>query len=396
MPTQRATSTLPDPATPADLFVNPSARLNEAAPAIAPPALTGLTGPTRPVHAPGSLLSVLDLSLAEIAAILATATTLENEDPLKRMLRLQKRRVALLFYESSTRTRTSFELAAKGLGADTTLISSLSSSIEKGESLHDTGLTLRALGAELIILRHLSSGAPYLLARSTGLPVINAGDGMHEHPSQALLDLRTMLARLPGLATKTIDERTLAGVTVAIVGDIRHSRVARSNALLLPRLGARVLLCGPAALLPDVAVEIGPGVEIERDFDAALRRCDAVMMLRIQAERLAGLEVDLEAYKVSYQANAERMAAHAPRALVMHPGPMIRGLEITSEVADGPQSAITEQVRHGVAIRMALVERALSGGPAALGPAKTARQAAAAPNQKPAVKKRAAKKGGRS
>jgi aspartate carbamoyltransferase catalytic subunit len=326
----------------------------------------------------GSLLTVLDLNLTDVGHILERATLLEREDPLKRMLRLQKRRIALLFYESSTRTRTSFELAAKGLGADTTLVSSLSSSIEKGESLKDTGITLRALGAECIILRHLSSGAPWLLARSTGLPVLNAGDGMHEHPSQALLDLRTILAHLapgrgPGsgliVASSTggtaagswpIDENTLKGLTVTIVGDIRHSRVARSNALLLPRLGARVLFCGPRELLPDVATEIAPGIEIERDFTAALRQSQVVMMLRIQAERLAGLELDLEEYKSSYQANAERIAAHAPDALILHPGPMIRGLEITSEVADGPYSAIAEQVRHGVAIRMALVDRALA------------------------------------
>src|SRR5271169_1178008 len=174
----------------------------------------------------GSVISVLDLSIAEIGEILSLATLLENEDPLLRMKRLLKRRVALLFYESSTRTRTSFELAAKGLGADTALISSQSSSIEKGESLKDTGITLKALGAECIILRHLSSGAPYLLERETGLPVLNGGDGTHEHPSQALLDLRTMLAHLRCGITD-VSDTTLSGVTVAIVGDILHSRVAR-------------------------------------------------------------------------------------------------------------------------------------------------------------------------
>ncbi len=311
------------------------------------------------VH-PGSLISVLDLDHQEISSILAAASLLEREDPLERMHRLHKRRVALLFYESSTRTRTSFELAAKSLGADTALISSQSSSIEKGESLKDTGITLRALGAECIMLRHLSSGAPYLLARSTGLPILSGGDGMHEHPSQALLDLRTMLTRLFGPEKATaVEPETLKGLTVSIVGDIFHSRVARSNALLLPRFGARVLLCGPSALLPDVAASIGPGVEIERDFDRALQQSQVVIMLRIQAERLAGLHLDLEQYKSRYQANAERMATHAPNALLLHPGPIIRGLELTSEVADGPQSAIEEQVRHGVAIRMALLARAL-------------------------------------
>jgi aspartate carbamoyltransferase catalytic subunit len=301
---------------------------------------------------------VNDLTLETVSEILAQARVLEQEDPLKRAKRLAKRRIALLFYESSTRTRTSFELAAKGLGADTTLVSSLSSSIEKGETLKDTGLTLRALGAEAIILRHPSSGAPWLLERETGLPVLNAGDGMHEHPSQALLDLRTMLAHLrPGVETVTAD--TLAGVTVTIVGDILHSRVARSNMLLLPKLGAKVILCGPKELLPELAAQAGPGIEIERDFVKAISQSQVVMMLRIQAERLAGLQLDLEEYKASYQLTEERLAAHAPKALVMHPGPIIRGLELTGEVADGPQSLILEQVHHGVAIRMALVARAL-------------------------------------
>ena len=234
-----------------------------------------------PLH-PGSLLSVEDLSLADVSHILTRATALENMDPLLRDRILAKRRVALLFYESSTRTRTSFELAAKGLGADTALISSLSSSIEKGETLKDTGLTLRALGAETIILRHSSSGAPWLLEASTGLPVLNAGDGMHQHPTQALLDLRTMLAHLrPGVETVTAE--TLAGVTVTIVGDILHSRVARSNMLLLPQLGARVLLCGPKELLPDLAAQVGPGIAVERDFLAALGQSQVMIMLRIQA-----------------------------------------------------------------------------------------------------------------
>ncbi|MGA2537331.1 MAG: aspartate carbamoyltransferase catalytic subunit [Terracidiphilus sp.] len=334
---------------------------------------------------PGSLLSASDLSLEAISHLLARATALENQDPLTRDRILAKRRVALLFYESSTRTRTSFELAAKALGADTTLVSSLSSSIEKGETLKDTGLTLRALGAEAIILRHNSSGAPWLLEAETRLPVLNAGDGMHEHPTQALLDLRTLLAHLdPFTRTVILSDRsaaqgvegpasrpptpatidqvtpdTLAGLTITIVGDILHSRVARSNMLLLPRLGARVLLCGPKELLPDLAAQIGPGIEIERNFEVALRQSQAVMMLRIQAERLAGLQLDLEQYKASYQLTGQRLATQAPEAIVMHPGPIIRGLEVTAGVADGPQSVILEQVRNGVAIRMAVVERAL-------------------------------------
>jgi aspartate carbamoyltransferase catalytic subunit len=340
------------------------------------------------------MLSVLDFSLEELSHILARATVLENMNPLERARILAKRRIALLFYESSTRTRTSFELAAKGLGADTTLVSSLSSSIEKGETLKDTGLTLRALGAEAIILRHPNSGAAWLLEAETRLPVLNGGDGMHEHPTQALLDLRTMLAHFDSSTKSFPSERnnysvilsdrsvakevegpavpfaqqpihqvtaeTLSGVTVAITGDILHSRVARSNMLLLPRLGARVILCGPKALLPDLAAQAGPGITIERNFEAALAQSQIVMMLRIQAERLSGLQLDLDEYKAAYQLDGRRLAAFAPKALILHPGPIIRGLEITAEVVDGPQSAILEQVRHGVAIRMAVVERALT------------------------------------
>jgi aspartate carbamoyltransferase catalytic subunit len=312
------------------------------------------------------LLTVSDLTVTEIAEILAATDRIERMPGADRARILAGRRIALLFYESSTRTRTSFELAAKSLGAMTTLVSDKSSSIEKGESLKDTGLTLRALGAECIILRHSNSGAPYLLARATGLPVLNAGDGTHEHPSQALLDLRTMLTRLPGVNAGKIDAKTLAGVTVMITGDILHSRVARSNAMLLPRLGAKVVLCGPKELLSEDALGLassldGGGVEIERDFDKALRRADVAMMLRIQRERLAGLELNLADYIARYQLNQERLAT-APHVLVMHPGPMIRGLEIADEVADGPNSAIEEQVRHGLAVRVALLARALSAG----------------------------------
>jgi aspartate carbamoyltransferase catalytic subunit len=308
--------------------------------------------------AAGSLLTVEQLSVADVAAILASTARLERMDAAERARVLVGRTIALLFYESSTRTRTSFELAAKSLGATTTLVSDKSSSIEKGESLKDTGLTLRALGAEAIVLRHPSSGAASLLARVTGLPVLNAGDGMHQHPSQALLDLRTILLRL-GRDASTVDAKTLDGVTLAIAGDILHSRVARSNAMLLTRLGARVVLCGPPELLPESALGMGAGVEIERDFDRALARADVVMMLRIQKERLAGFDLDLAEFMERYQLNAQRLAGIAPHGLVMHPGPIIRGLEITGEVADGPQSAIEEQVSQGLAVRRALLVRAL-------------------------------------
>jgi aspartate carbamoyltransferase catalytic subunit len=313
------------------------------------------------VH-PGSLVSVVALDVEEISRLMRLAYELDTASVKKRARQLEGRRAALLFYESSTRTRTSFELAAKQLGATTTLVSDKSSSIEKGESLKDTGITLRALGAECIILRHAASGAAVMLARFTGLPVLNAGDGSHEHPTQALLDLRTMLAHgLGGVNALQgkISATTLAGKTIVIAGDILHSRVARSNALLLPKLGAQVILCGPEALLPETAAEIGPGVRIERDFNTALKQADAVMMLRIQKERLAGLELDLAEYIAGYQLHQERLAAYAPKALVMHPGPIIRGLELTAEVADGKQSVIEEQVHHGVAVRMAALVRAL-------------------------------------
>ncbi len=312
-------------------------------------------------YAAGSLLSIGDLAVAEVSAVLGLTARLETMSLAERAELLAGRRIALLFYESSTRTRTSFELAAKSLGATTTLVSDKSSSIEKGESLKDTGLTLRALGAECVILRHPASGAPFVLARETGLPVLNAGDGMHEHPSQALLDLRTILTRL-GMDASRVDAGSLRGITVVITGDILHSRVARSNAMLLPRLGAKVLLCGPEKLLPEDALGLGEGVEIVRDFDAALKRAQVVMMLRIQKERLAGVELDLGDYIARYQLNGERLVACAPKALVMHPGPMIRGLEIAGDVADGPNSAIEEQVRHGLSVRSALLVRALGVG----------------------------------
>lgn len=308
----------------------------------------------------GSLISVAELSVGAVARVIELTTRLEAMAPAEKARLLAGRKVALLFYESSTRTRTSFELAAKSLGATTTRVSDKSSSIEKGESLKDTGLTLRALGAECIILRHPSSGSPYVLGRATGMPVLNAGDGMHEHPSQALLDLRTMISRL-GLQEKAVDAELLKGVTVTITGDIRHSRVARSNAMLLPRLGAKVLLCGPPELLPEEAATLSEGVEIVRDFEAALAKSQVVMMLRIQRERLAGLEVDLTAYIERYQLTEDRLKRLALEAVVMHPGPMIRGLEIQGEVADGAQSAIEEQVSHGLAVRTALLVRALGG-----------------------------------
>jgi aspartate carbamoyltransferase catalytic subunit len=301
-----------------------------------------------PAAAAGSLLDLEHLPTPDITDILKSARRLSRtpREMLSRML--PGRRVALLFYEPSTRTRVSFEFAAKNLGAITSLVTTANSSIEKGETLADTGTTLEAAGAEAIVIRHPSSGSAGLLARRVRVPVLNAGDGMHEHPSQGLLDAYTILEH----------KKDLRGLRVVITGDILHSRVARSNAHLLTRFGARVILCGPQALLPESARALAPGVHLERDFARALRGADVVMMLRIQRERLSGLNLDLDEYVAGYQLTAERLQLARKDAVVMHPGPMVRGLEITSEAADGPNSVITEQVRNGVLVRMALLLRA--------------------------------------
>jgi len=262
---------------------------------------------------------------------------------------LRGKTVALVFYEASTRTRVSFELAAKALGGAITLVTATASSIEKGESLLDTVFTLRAAGADLIVMRHPSSGAPHLAARHLDIPVVNAGDGMHEHPSQALLDALTILRH----------KKKLSGLKVAIVGDILHSRVARSNVHLLRKFGAQVTLCGPPELAPDVSTTLAPGVHLTRHLDEAIRGADVVMMLRVQKERLAGLQLKVLDYIAHYQLTSERLKPAKRDALVMHPGPIIRGMELSGEVADGPQSVILEQVATGVPVRMAILAHAL-------------------------------------
>jgi aspartate carbamoyltransferase catalytic subunit len=289
-----------------------------------------------------SLLGLEHATQDEIISILKLARKMQARMP--RPL-LQGKRIALLFYEASTRTRVSFEFAAKLLGTHTSLISSSASSIEKGESLVDTGKTLQALGADCIVVRHPSSGAPHVLARNLRIPIINAGDGMHEHPSQGLLDAYTILRH----------KRALKGLKVTMVGDIQHSRVVRSNVHLLSKFGAQVVLCGPPELLPEMADTIAPGVKISRHMEEALRKSDVVMMLRVQKERLAGLKLDVAKYIAQYQLTAERLKLAKPDALLMHPGPMIRGMEIQSELADGPQSVIEEQVQNGVYVRMAIL-----------------------------------------
>jgi aspartate carbamoyltransferase catalytic subunit len=288
------------------------------------------------------LLDLEHLTADEITSFLKLARIMHSGrvQPL-----LRGKRIALLFYEPSTRTRVSFEFAAKLLGTDTSVISATASSIEKGESLVDTGKTLQALGADCIVVRHPSSGAPQVLARNLRIPIINAGDGMHEHPSQGLLDAYTMLRH----------KRSLKGLKVTMIGDIQHSRVVRSNIHLLSKFGAEIVLCGPLELLPETATTLAPGVRITRHIDDAVRKADVIMMLRVQKERLAGLKLAAGKYVAQYQLTAERLRLAKSDAMVMHPGPMIRGMEIQSEVADSPQSVIEEQVQNGVYVRMAIL-----------------------------------------
>jgi aspartate carbamoyltransferase catalytic subunit len=297
----------------------------------------------------GSLLGIEGLPASEITKILQLARKM---NPLRPRPLLRGKRVLLLFYEASTRTRASFEIAAKAVGATTTLVLSSGSSIEKGESLLDTGYTLRAVGADIIVARHPNSGAPHLMASHLDIPVINAGDGMHEHPTQALLDAYTILRH-----KKKID-----GLHVAIIGDIYHSRVARSAIHLLSKFGAKIVLCGPPELLPELATTLAPGVRITRSCEEAVRGADVVMVLRVQRERLAGLKLNLQDYIARYQMTMARLRLAKTDALLMHPGPIIRGLELTWEVADCPQSVIVEEVRNGVPVRMAVLARAVGRG----------------------------------
>jgi aspartate carbamoyltransferase catalytic subunit len=294
----------------------------------------------------GSLLGIEHLEAKDILGLLKLARRM---NPLKVRPLLRGKRIVLLFYEPSTRTRTSFEFAAKSLGAMTTVVHSSGSSIEKGESILDTGYTLRAIGADCIVMRHPAAGAPHLMARHLDIPVINAGDGMHEHPSQALLDAVTILKH----------KKSFKGLHVAIIGDILHSRVARSACHLLAKFGVKVTLCGPPELVPDVAATLAPGLRITRHIEDALRGTDVIMLLRVQTERLAGQKISLQDHIARYQMTSARLKLAKRDALVMHPGPIIRGLELTADVADGSQSVIVDEVRNGVPTRMAILARAL-------------------------------------
>jgi len=294
----------------------------------------------------GSLLGIEHMKVAEIVGLLKLARRM---NPLKPPPLLRGKRVILLFYEASTRTRSSFEIAAKSMGAMTTLVFSSGSSIEKGESLLDTAYTLRAVGADLIVVRHPHAGAPLLMAKHLDIPVVNAGDGMHEHPTQALLDAYTILRH----------KKSFPGLQVVIVGDIYHSRVARSAIHLLSKFGARITLCGPPEFLPELATSLAPGLHITRSVEEAARGADVIIVLRVQKERLAGMKIKLQDYIARYQVTMTRLKLAKRDALLMHPGPIIRGLELTWEVADCPQSVIVEEVRNGVPVRMAILAKAL-------------------------------------
>ncbi|WP_426592033.1 aspartate carbamoyltransferase catalytic subunit [Cellulomonas sp. McL0617] len=321
------------------------------------------------------LLSTADLSRADAIRILDTAGSMAATQgrEIKKLPTLRGRTVVNLFFEDSTRTRISFETAAKRLSADVINFSAKGSSVSKGESLKDTALTLQAMGADAVVIRHHASGAPHTLATSgwTHGAVINAGDGMHQHPTQALLDAYTLRRHLTGPGDVT--GRDLAGLRVAIVGDVLHSRVARSNVQLLHTLGAEVTLVAPPTLVP-VGVEAWPArVSYHLDEVIAQDKPDAVMMLRVQRERMSsaggGFFPSPLEYTRRYGLDARRLEALADHAIVLHPGPMNRGLEISADAADSPRAVIVEQVANGVAVRMAVLYLLLAGGDTTVAPA---------------------------
>ncbi|PKW19077.1 aspartate carbamoyltransferase catalytic subunit [Saccharopolyspora spinosa] len=302
------------------------------------------------------LLSTEGLDAATATSVLDTADTLKQTllgREVKKLPTLRGRTVVTLFYENSTRTRVSFEIAGKWMSADVINVSASSSSVNKGESLRDTALTLAAAGADCVIIRHPASGAAHRLAGwldEVGTQVVNAGDGMHEHPTQALLDAATLRERLG----------ELSGRRIAIVGDLLHSRVARSNVHLLRTLGAEVVLVAPPTLVPAGAQQWG--AEVSHELDPELPKLDAVMMLRVQAERMhGGFFPSAREYSIAYGLNEARLGKLPEHAVVLHPGPMLRGMEIAPAVADSPRAAITQQVSNGVHVRMAVLYHLLAG-----------------------------------
>jgi aspartate carbamoyltransferase catalytic subunit len=297
------------------------------------------------------LLDIESLDRAEIEAILERAHFFQpaGNEPFRRLDALRGKMIVNLFFEASTRTRVSFEIAAKRLGADTVSIATQGSSVSKGESLVDTLNTLVAMRPNAIVMRHAASGAPQFLARHLQIPIINAGDGTHEHPTQALLDARTILDRRP----------TLEGLRVAIIGDIAHSRVARSNVHLLAKFGAHIVLCGPPSLLPRELEQLATGVRLAYEMTEAIRDADVIMMLRVQLERQHEAPMSAGEYFRFYGLRLEHLELARPDAIVMHPGPINRGRELSSEVADSQRSVILNQVENGIAVRMAVLERIL-------------------------------------
>jgi aspartate carbamoyltransferase catalytic subunit len=298
------------------------------------------------------LLGIADLSAEEILLILDTAEAMKEvgQRAIKKVPTLRGRTVVNLFFEPSTRTRTSFEIAEKRLSADTLNVAIGTSSVVKGETLVDTAMNLEAMAPSMIVLRHGSSGACHLLARICRAAIINAGDGMHEHPTQALLDAFTIRER----------KGRIDGLKVAIFGDLLHSRVLRSNILLLTRLGAEVWVCGPSTLIPPGLDRLG--VRVTTSVGQAVEHADVIMMLRIQLERMeGGFFPSLREYFTTFGMTEQRVSRAKPDVIIMHPGPMNRGVEIASEVADGPFSVILDQVANGVAVRMAVLYL-LAGG----------------------------------
>ena len=298
-----------------------------------------------------NLLGIEHLERLEIEAILERS---KHFQPLagqsfQRFETLRGKMIVNLFFEASTRTRTSFEIAARRLGAEAISITASGSSVSKGESLVDTLNTLGAMRPQAIVMRHAASGAPHFLSRHLPIPIINAGDGTHEHPTQALLDARTILDQRP----------TLEGLRVAIIGDIAHSRVARSNIHLLSKFGSDIVLCGPASLLPRELKVLAPGVTLTNNIREAIQDADVIMMLRVQLERQHEVPMSAGEYFQFYGLRLEHLALAKPHAIVMHPGPINRGRELSSEVADSQRSVILNQVENGIAVRMAVLERVL-------------------------------------
>jgi len=301
------------------------------------------------------LLALEPLSAGELTFLLDQSKPFQTiqRNPLKKLATLRGKTVALAFFENSTRTRISFNTAASRLGADTMNLQAEASSLKKGETLLDTVFNLNAMKPDCLVMRHSASGAPNYVARHLDIPVVNAGDGTHEHPSQGLLDALTIRDR----------KGTIENLNVTVLGDILHSRVARSNIHLLGKFGCRFTLCGPAMWVPRELEKIAPGTNIRCVYrlEEALEDADVILMLRVQTERLHEPALSTNDYIMLYQLNADRLRFAKPDAIVLHPGPINRGIEITPEVADGPQSCVLEQVTNGVAVRMAILYLLITG-----------------------------------